>query len=126
MTKRFRVRRLILVLMSLALLAVLATSLMISLSSGSITRANYDKIEVGTTTLQQVRDLLGTESISIGSQRDAFSTVVFPKKKGALDLPFPPSCQIGVMVDEHNLVRRKWFHQPTAWDVYYRILYRVK
>jgi len=136
MATRFRARWLILVLIPSALLAAVATSLMIASSSGSITRANYDKIEVGTTTLQEVHDLLRTESISIGRQPGEFSAgglgertggpwLIFPKD-GASNMPFPPSCQIGVIVDEHDLVRWKWFYQPTAWDVFDRLVYRIK
>ncbi len=136
MAKRFRGRWLILVLIPLALLAVLATSLMIALSSGSITRTNFDKIEVGTTTLQEVQDLLGTQSVSVSRQPNEFSEggldkgiggawIVFPKD-GASNMPFPPCCQIAVIVDEHDLVRWKWFHQPTAWDVFGRLVYRTK
>ena len=127
MAKRFWAQWLILASISLALFAVVTTWLMVASRSGRITKANYDKIEVGTTTIQQVRELLRCEHTSEVVFDDHFSgdTGLCFREGKSPDLQFVPCREIYVVLDYDRIVKKS-FYQPTLADVIERLVYRAR
>lgn len=109
------------------LFAVVAAFLVFAPSSGRITRANFDKIEVGTTTFQQVYDLLQSDRMIIGAGGDSEGAfILFAEHEDSPNPQLLPSCEIRIDCDDNGRVRKKWFHYPTMGEVFGPLVDRIK
>ena len=127
MMKRMRGRRLILILTPIALFAIVAGTAWQPQSSGTITRANYDKIDVGTTTFQQVYNLLQSDRMIIGAGGEGEDGwILFAEDEDSPNPQFLPSCEIRIDCDCNGKVRKKWFHYPTVGEVFDRLVNRTR
>jgi len=127
MKRLFKRRWLFLALIPPVFLAVFAVWLFVVPDSGSITRANYDKIDEGATTFQHLNDLFRNKHVYVtGLGTTTGETWVCFREEFPPDEQFPPGCEIRVIFSADSRVYKKSFYQPTAKDIYDRLLYRIK
>jgi hypothetical protein len=127
MKKRFSRRWLLIILLPVLSIAVVPASRLFVPSSRVITRANFDKIHEGTTTIQEVTDLLRGEHISVVPFDDHVSgdTGLCFRDGESPDLQFAPCYEIYVVLDYHRIAKKS-FYQPTFADVIERLTCRMR